>query len=114
MKEERWVNEKRWLSEESSDIISSRPKVSQTKRTGGKNRDMKSQKDMRAIICLSGIIMMKLKLDSERETERDELLVEVNISQWGYNDWYELGVGLWNEELEEEEQTRKEIKRGEG
>lgn len=58
--------------------------------------------------------MIKLKLDSERkterETERDELLVEVNISLWGYNDRYELGSGLWDEESEKE---RKRSKLGE-
>lgn len=55
---------------------------------------------MRAVICLSGLIMIKLKLDSgrkkESQAERDEVLVEVNISQRGYNDRYELGVGLWD------------------
>lgn len=35
-------------------------------------------------------------------TERDELLVEVNLSQWGYNDPYELGVGLRDAEGEKE------------
>lgn len=58
--------------------------------------------------------MIRLKLDSERkterETERDEVLVEVNISQRGYNDQYELGVGLWDVESEKE---RKRSKLGE-
>lgn len=45
-----------------------------------------------AIIRLSGLITIKLKLD-QRKTERDELLVEVNLSLWGYNDQYELGAG---------------------
>lgn len=44
---------------------------------------------------------------TERETERDELLVEVNISQRGYNDRYELGVGLWDEENGKERKRSK-------
>lgn len=66
---------------------------------------------MRAIICLSGLIMIRLKLDSEtkteRQTERDEVLVEVNISRRGYNDPYELGVGLWDVESEKWRKRRK-------
>lgn len=60
--------------------------------------------------------MIKLKLDSERkterETERDELLVEVNISLRGYNDRYELGGGLWDEESKKE-RKRSKLKEGE-
>lgn len=71
----------------------------------------------RAIICLSGLITIRLKPDSERKTERrterDGVLVEVNISQRGYNDRCELGVGLWDcghWEIEEEEWSRRVIK----
>lgn len=62
---------------------------------------------MRAIICLPGLIMIRLKLDSETKTERDEVLVEVNISRRGYNDRYELGVGLWDVESEKWRKRRK-------
>lgn len=44
------------------------------------------------IIVLSGLITIKPKLD-QRKTERYELLAEVNLSLWGYNDQYELGAG---------------------
>lgn len=59
--------------------------------------------------------MIRLKLDSERktegETERDEVLVEVNISQRGYNDRYELGVGLWAVERENKRKRRGGLKK---
>lgn len=52
----------------------------------------------RAIICLPGLITIRLKPKSEwkteRRTKRDGVLVEVNISLRGYNDWCELGAGL--------------------
>lgn len=54
----------------------------------------------RAIICLPGLITIRLKPKSEWKTEgrtkRDGVLVEVNISQRGYNDRCELGLGLWD------------------
>lgn len=54
----------------------------------------------RAIICLPGLITIRQKPKSEwkteRRTKRDGVLVEVNISQRGYNDRCELGVGLWD------------------
>lgn len=45
--------------------------------------------------------------------------MEVNISLWGYNDRYELGVGLWDAESEAKrnrsevrERREKEMRRG--
>ena len=40
-------------------------------------------------------------------TERDELLVEVNLSQWGYNDPDELGVGLPDAEGEKKKKQKR-------
>ena len=61
------------------------------------------------MIFLSGPI--KIKLDSgwktDGRTERDEVSVEVNISQRGYNDPCELGLGLWGVESEEERKRSK-------
>lgn len=51
--------------------------------------------------------MIRLKLDSERKTERDEVLVEVNISPRGHNDQYELGVGLRGTKSEKERARSK-------
>ena len=63
------------------------------------------------MICLGGLIMIRLELDSERrrgsETERDEVLVEVNLSLRGYNDPGELGDGLCDVESEKERKRSK-------
>lgn len=69
----------------------------------GKNWEIKRVRDIMAIICLTGLIMIRLKLDAER----DEVLVEVNISQRGCNEWYELGLGHRNEGQTEREVTRR-------
>ena len=55
--------------------------------------------------------MIRLELDSGRrrgsETERDEVLLEVNLSLRGYNDPDELGDGLWDVESEKERKRSK-------
>ena len=52
--------------------------------------------------------MIRPELDSERETrrqtERDEVSAEVNISLRGYNDSYELG--LWDVGRERERKRK--------